>query len=164
MCGCKIKATKMARVGKIDIDFEELAIMGAAGLAAKAITNPLVKAIFKEKKTKWSPLIIKAGLAVGLHMVKDPTAQTAKKGVALAALFEAGDILYPKVFNPVHDSLVKKAKAAGIAVSGYGDDEEGDDDEVSENVTIDLNSADYEVSGYTDEYNEVAGVEHDDVL
>jgi hypothetical protein len=159
----------MAKVGNTQTwDFEDLAIMGAAGLAAKAVTNPVINAVYKafkmKEKPKYTPVLVKGALALGLHYVKDPMAQTAKKGVALAAIFEAGDLIMPKLFNPVQDGLVKKLKAAGIdpAVSGCDDDD--DADEVAENVTIDLNSSDYEVSGYTTEYNEVSGHETDDVL
>ena len=123
-CGCK--KHKRARVGAakggsyLDFDFEDIAVMAAGGLAVKALVNPLAKIVFgksdKEGKArpKYSPILLKAGLTIGLNMINDPMAKTAAKGAAVAMLMEAADILMPKVFNPTRNEI-----------KGYDDDEVG---------------------------------------
>jgi hypothetical protein len=119
MCGCQKNKSRMARVGKaskyMDFDFEELATMAAGGLAAKALVNPLSKAVFANGKNpnlkKWFPLIVKGGLTVALNMVNDRRAKTAAKGAAVATMFEAVETFAPKVFAPRFK-----------AIEGYDDD------------------------------------------
>ena len=144
MCGCKnnslmarkFKKRKIGKAGGNIFDgwnFEELAIMGAGGLAAKALVNPLSKAMLSggkyPKLERWFPLVVKGGLAVGLNLINDPMAKTAAKGAVVAMLMEAGETLAPAVFS----------KIKGIY---------GWDDDVIAAVEIDL--SDININGYDD--------------
>lgn len=115
MCTKCKKRNKKGRVGAVsDWDINELAVMGAGGLISKALVNPLSKAIWKNSKPKYTPLIIKAGLAFAMSMIEDKTAQTAAKGAAVATLLEAGDILLPKVFDPTGFYMPQDAATSGV--------------------------------------------------
>ena len=150
MCGCKNKSLMATRFKKRKIgkaggnifdgwNFEELAIMGAGGLAAKAVVNPLSKAVLSDGKypklARWFPLVVKGGLAVGLNMINDPMAKLAAKGAVVAMLMEAGDTFAPAVFKPQ-------------AIRGIY----GWDDDVISAVEIDLS----DINGYDDEYDDAS--------
>ena len=136
------KYSKKRKIGKAGgnifdgINFEELAVMGGGGLAAKALVNPLSKAVLGDGKypklAKWFPLIVKTGLALGLNMIPDPMAKTAAKGAAVATLMELGDTFAPAVFKPQaingvwSDDVIAAVEIdlADINIHGYDEDAE----------------------------------------
>lgn len=149
----------MGAVGALDTQALGMIALGAIG--SKAITNPLVKAIWKpggKTPPKYAAPILKLGMAYLLWRQNEEWADNVMTGVVAAAGLEMAEIGMPEIFNPTKNSLTanvplkpatKRLKAP--ATKGMDDDEIGytDDENVLNigDVTLDLN----ELSGNSDE-------------